>query len=169
MKNGFVVSIQSILSFKIRFDPLARRISFLVFASPWANRSCAAQANANVCSESFTDCRTRCPAPRSNPSRPAFSLEQFRPLFSIFFIRKQARAGVAGRSLEFYQTVDVSQGLWDAVTATESQLAETKRTASAMTSLSSSPVSLRKRTNPLVPLANFKARPIRTHRAEFLF
>ena len=39
MKNGFLASIMSFLSFKIRFDPIVARIVFLVLVSPLLNRS----------------------------------------------------------------------------------------------------------------------------------
>ena len=59
-KYIFLASINSILSFKIRFDPIVVSISFLVFGSPLANRSWAVQANSKVCSASFNCCSTRC-------------------------------------------------------------------------------------------------------------
>jgi hypothetical protein len=71
--NCFLASINSILSFKTKFDPMVDKISFFVFRSPFANRSFAVEANSKVCSACFNWSSNRGPKFLIDSSNPDFS------------------------------------------------------------------------------------------------
>ena len=139
----------------------------------------SANAKSTACAKQAHLCRFgHCPAPESEARRNPLPLGTVPPALpqSVFSPpgglsdTNSAKSIPQVRSSGFGGLIfQAAHRLEHSIVAKRVQLAETKRTASAMTSLSGSPVSLRRRTKPLVPLANFSARPIRTHRAEFLF